>query len=168
MCFSLVTEALKGAAIGRYIAKATKLSTRYAQDWVKAPSPDKKKLDARGKEYDLNVFLQTSSTAVKIKKLFVSPPTLDDPYTLNEVFVDKVWTDSFIEYKRLYWGNPDVIRDVRKKKLTDPNSERGNIVFSFPVQKDLLEMWLVTLNMLDFVKQFKSDEFKNELQRYHE
>src|SRR5262249_22560729 len=64
--------------------------------------------------------------------------------------------------------NPDVIRDVRKKKLKPAEVKKGNITYAFAGQKELLELWLVILNMLDFVKRFKSVEFRKEVLAYHD
>ena len=166
--FLLVTEALKGAAIARYIAKTQSLGTRVARKFVTKIDPDKRKLDARGKEYQWSVFLKASAMAQKIKDLFVAGYTTDMPYQLDEIYIDTVWTLSFIPRKNLHWGNPDVIRDVRKKKLEAAPLREGNITYSYPIQKDLLELWLVVLNMLDYVKRFKFAEFRNEVQRYHD
>ena len=166
--YLLVTEALKGAAIARYIAKTQSLGTRVARKFVTKIDPDKRKLDARGKEYEWSVFLKASVMAQKIKDLFVGGYTADVPYQLEETYVDTVWTLSFLPRKNLWWGNPDVIRDVRKKKLEAAPLKEGNMHYSFPIQKDLLELWLVVLNMLDFVKRFEFAEFRKEVQRYHD
>jgi len=166
--YLLVTEALKGAAIARYVAKTMSLKTRVARKFAKGIDPDNKKLDARGKEYDWNVYIKASDMAEKIKTLFVKGYTADMPYQLNEIYVDTVWTVAFRKLKKLYLGNPDVVRDVRKKKLESAPLMKGNMTYGFPIQKDLLELWLVVLNMLDFVKRFKFDEFQKELLRYHE
>ena len=154
-----MTEALKGAALGRYIAKANNLQTRYAQSSVPVPKPDKKG-DARGKEYDWNFYLKLSNVAETIKALFVDGSiSAKHPYELNQIYIDTVWTVSFMIRKNLFWGNPDVVRDVRKKKLERAPLVKGNMTYSFPIQKDLLELWLVVLNMLDLIKRFVTPEY---------
>src|SRR5262249_5113133 len=59
--YLLVTEALKGAALSRYVAKSENLETRAAQQFAAKAgvSADPKKLDPRGKEYDWEVYLRT-------------------------------------------------------------------------------------------------------------
>lgn len=166
--FLLVTEALKGAAIARYVGKVNALGTRVVRKWVMKIDPDKKKLDARGKEYEWPVFLKASAMAEKIKRLVVGGYTSDMPYQLEEIYVDTVWTFTFMKRKNLYWGNPDVIRDARKNKLLPAPLKEGNMTYSYPIQKDLLELWLVVLNMLDIVKRFKFAEFGTQVQRYHD
>ena len=166
--YLLVTEALKGAAIARYVAKTKKLKTKFARNFANRIDPDKRKLDARGKEYDWRVYMKASDMAEKIKALFAGGYVVhDSPYVLNEIYVDTVWTLAFKKYKNLYWGDPDTIRDVRKKKLEKAPLKKGNVTSSFRVQRDLLELWLVSLNMLDFAKRFKFDEFNKEVLRYH-
>ncbi len=159
--YLLVTEALKGAAIARYVAKMKTLKMKPAQKFARGIEPDNRRLDARGKEYDWRVYMKASDMAEKIKGLFVHGYM--EGYFIREIYIDTVWTSTFIKSKNLHWGNPDVIRDVRKKKLEQPQMGKGNMTYSLPLQKDLLELWLVVLNMLDFVKRFKFDEFKKEL-----
>jgi hypothetical protein len=166
--YLLVTEALKGAALARYVAKANTLS-RAAKEIAALPGikPDPKNLDPRGKEYDWNVYLGVSNLAEKIKAMVLQGNIPAGVMELNPIYVDTVWTFTFIPIKTLYWGNPDVIRDVRKKKLEPPPLKAGGSGV-FGIQKDILELWLVILNMLDYVKQFISAEFDNKLQRYHD
>src|SRR5262249_29992034 len=38
----------------------------------------------------------------------------------------------------------------------------------FALQRDIMELWLVVLNMLDFVKSFESAEFDNKVKAYHD
>ncbi|GAA2810445.1 hypothetical protein GCM10010533_55840 [Mycolicibacterium pallens] len=61
-----------------------------------------------------------------------------------------------------------MIRDVRKKKLERAPLSHGNVTYTFAAPKDALELWLVILNMLDFVKGFESSEFDNKLTVYHD
>jgi hypothetical protein len=167
--YLLVTEALKGAAIARYVAKTNKLGKPFKKV-LRIIEPDSKKLDARGKEYDWKVYLKASDIAEKIKALCVKGTYHSEGflYVLDEVYIDTVWTVTFIERNGLYWGNSDVIRDVRKKKLKAPPMRQGNMTYSTGPLILLLETWLVVLNMLDFVKRFKTDEFAGALLKYHD
>ena len=165
----LVTEALKGAAIARYVAKTHALK-KPLRRYLTMIAPDSKKLDARGKEFDWKVYIKISDIAEKIKELCVQGHIHADGYLYitGEIYVDTVWTATFIERNNLHWGNPGVIRDVRKKKLEEPPVSKGNMTYSTAVLKVLLETWLVVLNMLDFVKRFSSPEFRREVQQYHD
>jgi Subtilase family len=168
--YLLVTEALKGAALARFAAKSQTLNTRSIKKLAQQPglSPDSKALDPRGKEYDWNDFLKCSNLAETIKGMVLKSQVPDVTVEMNSIYVDTVWTFAFIEYKNLYWGNPDVIRDVRKKKLERAPLSGGNVTYSFNLQRDILELWLVVLNMLDFVKAFESAEFGGKLVNYHD
>jgi len=166
--YLLVTEALKAAALARFVAKGQSLKTKPAKEFAKGISPDGRRLDARGKEYDWRNYLSASDQAEKIKRLIVSGYTQASPYDYHQIYIDTVWTIAFLKRKNLYWGNPDVIRDVRKKNLKPAQVKKGNITYGFPAQKELLEFWLVILNMLDFVKRFKSVEFRKKLLAYHD
>ena len=161
--YLLVTEAMKGAAISRYVTNSKSLARLIgAQALVK---PDAKKLDPRGKEYDWQIYLRASNQAEKIKDAILQGKSGGWTADLNSVYVDTVWTTAYLLYKNLYWGNPDVMRDVRKKKLEPPPKMQSG--GAFKSQKFLLESWLVVLNLLDFVKSFKSEEFRNALENYH-
>jgi len=69
--YLLVTEAMKGAALARYVAKANTLKTRAVKEVAAKPgiSPDKK-LDARGKEYDWNVYMRASTSPKQSRRWF--------------------------------------------------------------------------------------------------
>ena len=165
--YLLVTEALKGAALARYVAKANTLTTRSARQVAAMPRISPDKLDPRGKEYDWRVYIRASNLGEQIKTMMLKGKIPGATLELNPIYVDTVWTFAFIEYKNLFWGNSDTIRDVRKKRLEPAPKSKGNVTASFLVQKDLLELWLVILNMLDFVKRFKSEEFDNKVKNYH-
>jgi hypothetical protein len=165
--YLLVTEALKGAALARYVAKANTLTTRSARQVAAIPRISPDKLDPRGKEYDWRVYIRASDLGEQIKTMMLKGKIPGATLELNPIYVDTVWTFAFIIYKNLFWGNPDTIRDVRKKRLEPPPKSKGNVTASFLVQKDLLELWLVILNLLDFVKRFKSEEFDNKVKTYH-
>jgi hypothetical protein len=168
--YLLVTEAMKGAAIGRYAAKAPSLQTRIA--WQLAAQAgiktDPKKLDPRGKAYDWNTYMRASNLAEAIKDAVVKGKIGGTTMELNAIYVNTVWTFAYLKYKNLYWGNPEVIRDVRKRKLERAPLSEGNVTYTYFTQKDMLELWLVILNMLDFVKAFESSEFDNKLTTYHD
>lgn len=168
--YLLVTEAMKGAALSRYAAKATALQTRIAKQLAAQPrvSADEKKLDPRGKEYDWKVYLRASALAPTIKDSIVKGELSGTRMELNAIYVNTAWTFAFVAYQNLYWGNPEVVRDVRKKKLERALIDDGNVTTTFRVQKDLLELWLVILNMIDYVKSFESAEFDNRLLTYHD
>jgi subtilisin family serine protease len=169
--YLLVTEALKGAAIARFAAKSQTLSTRPIKKVAALPGVtlDSQVLDPRGKEYEWKDYLRCSSLAEKIKEMVLKGQVPDVTVEMNSVYVDTVWTYAFIEYKNLFWGNSDVIRDVRKRKLERaPFLSGGNVTYSFNLQKDILELWLVVLNMLDFVKSFESQEFNGTLKTHHD
>jgi subtilisin family serine protease len=169
--YLLVTEALKGAAIARFATKSQTLSTRPIKKVAALPGVklDSRALDPRGKEYDWKDYLRSSSLADKIKEMVLKGQVPDVTVEMNSIYVDTVWTFAFIEYKNLFWGNPDVIRDVRKRKLEQaPFLAGGNVTYSFNLQKDILELWLVVLNMLDFVKSFESHEFDGTLKTHHD
>ncbi len=165
--YLLVTEALKGAAIARYVAKVASLKGKLGYKFAAKIPPDKRKLDARGKEYVWRTYMTASNMAEKLKSLFVQGYTTTNPYAMNEIYVDTVWTFAFMMRKNLYWANPDVVRDVRKKRLK-PAPLKAGLTYAYSIQKNLLELWLVVLNMLDFIKRFKFSEFHRELLRYHE
>jgi hypothetical protein len=167
--YLLVTEAMKGAALARYVAKANTVGSGAIGKVAAKPGirPDPKKLDARGKEYDWKVYMRTSSLAEEIKSMVLKGTLPGVALELNPIYVDTVWTFCYVEYRNLYWGNADTVRDVRKKKLGRP--PKGNVSSAYGYQKDLLELWLVILNMLDFVKRFKSEEFDDgTLKKYHD
>lgn len=167
--FRLITEPLKGAAIARFISKGKSLRTRIARRFAKGFKADRKSLDRRGKEFKTNIFLAASKKAADIKEFMVDRPSeKNNFFDYYHIHVDTVWTVAFLKYRRRFFGNPDVIRDVRKKKLVKPPVRKGNIKASFLAQRDLLELWLVVLNLLDFVKDFLTKEFRRELLSYHE
>jgi hypothetical protein len=162
--FLLLTEALKGSGVARFAAKGQTLPKMVRQFATEKPDPPKN--DSRGKQFVWERFIIASRQAVKLREFVVTPYNRDRPYDYNHIFVDTVWTVAFIEYKLRFFGNPDVIRDVRKKLLQRPKLNEG--VKYNGAQKPLLEFWLVILNMLDLVKEFQLDEFRNKLVTYHD
>jgi hypothetical protein len=168
MVFLLVTEALKGAGLSKVIAKGASLKTQAARRFTKDLKADDAALDSRGKEYGPRVYLDATTKAGDIKALMTRTPNRDNPANYFHIWVNKVWTTAFFKYRRWYVGNPDVIRDVRKNLLEKPRARDGNIKFYFKEQKELLELWIVFLNMLDFVKDFLSIEFRQQVVAYHD
>jgi hypothetical protein len=166
--YLLVTEAMKGAALARYAAKGNTIPSRAVRQVAAQAgvSLDSKKDDRRGKAYDWKVYIRASNLAEKIKQMVLKGTLPGVTVEMNSIYVNTVWTFAFMEYKNLYWGNPDVIRDARKKKLERAPSP--NVTSSFPLQRDIIELWLVVLNMIDFVKSFESAEFDNKLKAYHD
>jgi hypothetical protein len=160
----LVTEALKGAGVARYIAKAENVGGTARKYLVKIPA-DSKKVDPRGKQFDVATYLKAATMADVVKKRMTTPYHRDDPLDFVNILVNTVWITAFLLNRRLYVGNPDVIRDARKKALKPPTAKEGT-KYTFSAQVDLLEQWLVTLNMMDLIKDFLSTEL-NLLQRYH-
>ncbi|APE14003.1 hypothetical protein [Mycolicibacterium pallens] len=106
--YLLVTEAMKGAAIARYAAKAPSLKTRAARQLAARAgiSTDPKKLDPRGKAYDWNVYLRASNLAEIIKDAVVKGNIGGTVMELNAIYVNTVWTFAYLKYKNLFWGNP--------------------------------------------------------------
>ncbi|WP_117208885.1 hypothetical protein [Allorhizocola rhizosphaerae] len=164
----LITEALKGAGMARLAVKAQQVKTRQARALGRGRGADKapKGHDPRGREYDLSIFLRTAQAAEDIKALMTRKPNRDDPLDYNSIYVNTVWTVAFLLIRGVFIGNPDVIRDVRKKALERPPG-LPNMKFTFRQQVELLEMWLVALNAIDFVKDFTAGEaFGQVMNRY--
>lgn len=167
--FLLVTQALKGAGIARFITKARLQKSRESRKIAGGTGAraDKKKVDDRGKAFDLALYRRTSAAAEKIKAMMVKPYTGDTPRDYITIFIDTVWTTAFQTYRKVWFGNPDVIRDVRKRLVVAPNWKQG-VKYTYGSQVELLELWLVALNMLDFVKDFLLAELRKELVTYHD
>jgi hypothetical protein len=164
--FLLLSESLKGAGMAKYATKGQTLKTKEAKKFA-IEKVDDKKVDSRGKKFDWAHYLDATEKGVDLKKFVLQKYTGANPRDYNHIFVDTVWTLAFLEYKKRYFGNPDVIRDVRKKQLVKPKMKEG-VKYTFKAQKELLEFWLVILNLLDFIKDFLVDEFKNRLVlKYH-
>lgn len=167
--FLLLTQALKGAGIARFVSKASSQKSSEARKIAVGTGvkQDANKLDTRGKTFDLNAYRKTTNAADQIKTFMSTPYNRDRPYDYINILVDWVWDWAFLKYRKLWSGNPDVIRDVRKKLLVSPTLKQG-VKYTFRAQVELLELWLVALNELDFVKDFLFSEFRNELMTYHE
>jgi hypothetical protein len=167
--FLLITEALKGAGMARCAVKSRRLSgTKVFGKVVPRLPPTPKGQDDRGQPYDKVVHTKVSKAAPALKEFIAQSGSSEaNPYFLRRIFVDKVWTDVFVVYRDLLWGNPDVIRDVRKKLLVRPKLREG-IQNAFTLQRDLLEIWLTVLNLVDFVSGFLLSEYRDDtLRRYH-
>ena len=172
--FRLLTETLKGAGMARYAAKTKHIGRYIRKNYAEGRGIDnpKKGHDARGRVFstgdvnDIDIYLNVTKAATVLKAAGVTLNANDLVRDLQTVYVDTVWTVAFLLRKRLYWGNPDMIRDVRKKLLKKPRARDGNKMF-LDAQIDLLELWLVTLNLIDLIKDFVKGEFTRELWRYH-
>lgn len=161
--FLMLTEALKAAGVARFIAKGGTLKKKAAKQFVKGIGPDRG-FDSRGKLFQHPEFLDASNKSIAIKRFVLTPPSNDNLYLdYNHVYIDKVWTLAF--WPRQFTSNPDVIRDVRKKKLVEPKLPDHKTTFK--AQKEVLELWLVTLNILDFIKDFKNAELTTDVLQYH-
>ena len=167
--FLLLTHALKGAGIARFVTKASNQKSKEARKFALGTGvkQEAKKFDTRGKTFELDEYRKTTNTADQIKTFMSKPYNRDRPYDYINILVDQVWDWAFLYYRKLWSGNPDVIRDVRKKLLVPPKVKQG-VKYTFKAQVELLELWLVALNELDFVKDFLFDEFRKQLVIYHE
>jgi hypothetical protein len=167
--FLLLTQALKGAGIARFVSKVSNQKSRETAKIASGTGVkvDGQKLDSRGKSFDLNAYQKTTNAADQIKTFMSKPYNRDRPYDYINILVDTVWDWAFLYYRKLWSGNPDVIRDVRRKLLVAPTLKQG-IKYTFVAQVELLELWLVALNELDFVKDFLPAEFRKELVTYHD
>lgn len=162
--YLLLTQALKAAAVGRYISKGQSLKTRVARRFGENAKRDKK-VDPRGKAFSQQEFAKVAAAAPAIKAFMLKAPIDHTPVSdFNTIYVDTVWTQAF--YARQSVGNRDVIRDVRKKKLERP--KWPNVKNTFTSQRELLELWLVTLNLVDFIKDFLDAEFATDLLAQHQ
>ena len=162
--FLLVTEALKGAGLARVIAKGRTVKTQPAKQFRSVRGD--RGYDERGKQFQPDTLLRAARYAGAIKALMTTPVTRDDPTDYRNVYVDSVWTTAFLGSNGEPRGNPDVIRAVRKKRLERPPLRDGTSTVFTP-QKELLELWVVVLNLLDFIKDFVLPEFRRELVIYH-
>lgn len=165
--YLLVTEALKAASLARYVAKTAGLKKPYAKH-LRVLAPDPKKLDPRGKEFDWPVYMKISDMQEKIKALCMKGYTRDTPYVTNEIYIDTVWAVTYLKHRERYWGHPDVIRDVRKKKVKGAPISSGNMDYGTWAAALLVQVWLVVLNLLDYVKRFKGEEFRTKVVALHD
>ena len=161
--FLLLTQALKGAATARYVAKGAALKVRVVKPFGTFAGPDKK-LDPRGKGFTNPEFLRVAGVSPAIKTFMLKPAR--DQAAMREynvILVDTVWTLAFFKHQNV--GNRDVIRDVRKKKLVKPSWP--NVKLTFEAQKEFLELWIVVLNLIDFIKDFLESELARDLLDQH-
>ena len=167
--FLLITEALKGAGIARFGVKRGRLQTKDAKRMGDGRVPrTPRKQDDRGQPYldSASAYLRVSAAGPAIKQYILDSGSSGQGYFLRRVFVDTVWTDAYLLYRLLYFGNPDMIRDVRKKALVQAKVGQS-VQYNFRAQKELLELWLVALNVVDFVSGFLKSEYAHELLRCH-
>jgi hypothetical protein len=165
--FLLITEALKGAGVVRLLGKYKKSYKKKVQKRI-GLKPDPEKYDARGKGYEWRDFVRSAKNSGDIKEQIVTGKAGSVTVDFMNVYVNDVWTVAFFQSRRNVWvANPDVVRDVRKKLLEEPPLGKGYKIW-FETQKYLLELWLVSLNIIDFVKDFLRKEFDKELLGYHD
>ena len=149
----LITEAVKGAGLARFAAKARQAKSGLGKGLGGGRGIETvpKGHDSRVREYVNGPFLRTAKAAEDIKDAVVKS-------NLNNVFINTVWTKAFTEVRtNIFLGTADMIRDVRKKLLEQPPATSG-INFKLADQIELLEMWLVALNLIDFIKEFTAAE----------
>ena len=167
LTFRLVTEAAKGAAMARFAAKGQTVRSTIAKRYARGRGVDQpvKGHDPRGRAFRPDTFHRVLATANDLKKLMTQPydPSQGD---YRHMLVDKVWTTCFVRHQRAHFGNPDLIHDVRKKLLQPPAIDEG-VKPNFAAHKELLELWLVTVNAIDFVKDFVATEYPREVNAYH-
>ncbi|MHC2297252.1 hypothetical protein [Rhizobium mongolense] len=158
--FLMLTEALKGAGIARFMAKCGASSRGKICGGLKA---DPKNQDQRGKGYDHGMFINV------IKKAGVINDEIRSTAQLLYIWIDKVWAVVLYEYRRrVYVMNPHVIRDIRKKAVERPKFKDGiKSKGYFRLQVRYLELWLVAVNALDLVKDFLTNEFRKDVATYH-
>lgn len=164
--FRLITEALKGAAVARFGAKGQKESKSsrarkiVTGKNIKRPPRDE---DSRGLAYDNTTYLRVSWAAREIK----DEVARGNRGAYNAIYANKVWIPAFLYYRERYFGHPDMIREVRKKLNEKPPSEIGWLPGK-RAERSLLELYLITLNMVDFVAGFVRSEFHKELVTFHD
>jgi hypothetical protein len=154
--FLILTEALKGAGMARFMAKGDGANTRTGRKVASGVlKPDAAEDDRRGKEFDHGGFIKVIKKAGQINDL------IRQNVHYYYIWIDKVWTVVLYEYRRrVFVMNPDVVRDVRKKAIRFPTFNDGRKTKgTVKVQIDLLEIWLVAVNALDLVKDFLVPEF---------
>jgi hypothetical protein len=162
--FLLVTEALKAAGIARY---AVKMNQKGALSQGRRKIPDTPKdQDDRGQPYERRLFLLLAQVADDLKKVVLAGPRQGQPIDYLDVYVNTVWTVTFLLIDLLYYANPTAIRDVRKKLLVKPPKSDG-LKIGLELQIKLMELWIIAVNMIDFPSGFVSDEFPNVVDRLH-
>jgi len=162
--FLILTEALKGAGMARFMAKGDGANTRIGRKVAsRVLKPDAARDDRRGKEFDHGGFIKVIKKAGQVNDL------IRQQLNYLHIWIDKVWTVVLFEYRRrVFVMNPDVIRDVRKKAIKHPTRREGlKSKSTVKAQIELLEIWLVAVNALDLVKDFLVPEFRKEVPAYH-
>lgn len=157
MVFRLLTEATKGAAMARYAAKVTQLQHKYSRGRAGARGVEQvpKGHDARGRAFDITIFHRVADAIEGFRQAMRVIPAVGSggELDLQMTWVNGNWIEAFLETERLFWANPDVIRDVRKRLLERPPARNGQKL-SLKPQVEMLELFLILVNLLDFVKEF--------------
>lgn len=164
----LITEALKAAAVARWDEKRDDLGERPVKLVAKSVSIGKtpRGEDDRGRAFDVGTFLDVFRTADRIKDTVRKQSDANLNVNYNITYVNTVWISVFVIYRRKPYANPDVVRDIRKKQVTEPPLGKG-VKVAFKATVEFVELWLVTLNMIDFVAGFLAKEFPDQLATYH-
>lgn len=165
LSFIGITQALKAGGIGRYIRKGASVPKMISK-FGKAARYDRH-FDKRGKRFKINEYHKVVTQAGDLKEFISKRVSKDHKYQLNVIWVETVWTVAFLKRRRRFFPNADVVRAVRKRWLQAPNVRDGNVKIGFKVQKAGLELWLVTLNTLDFIKSFLEKEFSSKVLAQH-
>lgn len=174
--FLLLTEALKGAGVARFTAKAATVSGRKDATLEVArhrAQPDDEKDDNRGKLFNDSEFLRTLGATAAVRDAMSVQVSTAGSFLIDQmnIYVDGVWTLPWAMYdpeEQRPIANPDVLRDARKRLLADPPLSAGlKLKYSLAGQVMLLELWLTAINTIDLVKDFLVGEFKKELVQYH-
>jgi hypothetical protein len=164
----LITEALKGAAVARFAAKGKAAGKRSRAGKIvkgKAIKSPPRGEDSRGLKYDIETYLRVSWAARDIK----AEVATGNRGIYNAIYANKVWIPAFLYYRERYFGHPDMIREVRKKLVEkEPWQKRVGMLPGKAAERSLLELYLITLNMLDFVAGFLRSEFHKELVTFHD
>src|SRR4030095_11739449 len=120
--------------------------------------------DSRGLAYDNTTYLRASSAARDIK----AEVATGNGGAYNAIYANKVWMPAFLYYRERHFGHPDMIREVRKKLNEKPPAPSELPMPGKRAGRSRLELYLVTLNMVDFVAGFLNSEFHKQLVTFHD
>ncbi|MFI6071996.1 hypothetical protein ACIA5C_10450 [Actinoplanes sp. NPDC051343] len=166
LTFQLITEALKAAGIARYAVKLGQIKAPAARRLLPRPPAAGRGEDDRGQPFQLVPFLRLAKVAQDLKKTATAGPVAGQPVDYLNAYVNTVWTIAFLLIDRLFYANPSVMRDVRKKALVKPPGRDG-LKIALEIQIQVLETWIVAVNLIDFASGFLSEEFPNRVDGLH-
>lgn len=164
----LITEALKAAGMARWREKRDDLSQRPVKKLASGAVLPKTRRgeDDRGLTFDNRTFLALYKFADTIKDAIqAGAPSIGVSY--NVTYVNQVWLTVILKISRKPYANPDVVRDIRKKAVVEPKINAG-LKLAFEATVEFMELWLTTINMIDYVAGFLNREFPDLLTRYHD